>query len=668
MSYLSGSPYPYGDEILSYDSFYLDPGLQSQWGLPVHEFLKDNQRTAIFNADVSTSQAGDCYPRPTVGIPVLTQPASARFPSPISSIEPSSASGSAHSPPADTESYSDHPRTPPEVLSPYSRPAALNQWNAAHPIQFEGMGGPSFCVNPVEINPSQHADLSESEPDNFLYGPARTPSWDRYSQYETEPTSYQQPTPAITFDARRVASPDSMNTTEDEVNVASEYPPPPSAEPDMESDEDAVVIPPLPKRKMDEDAEWKPAKKTKNNTQTRSPARPRPKPRLAPGQQSPRRPRPHPDLQGPQNTQQAGRPVLPPSRGGTKMQLTCSESGCQKQVFADQSALDLHIKKKHTRPYLCVFHFAGCDSTFASKNEWKRHVASQHLLLHYWLCQEDECAKTCNGGAQPVPTNSNAAKSAAAAAPAVSAHQHQRSRSIAASADGKQKKIPNGNIFNRKDLYTQHMRRMHMPEGVRKKLPVSSTGSNKKTLSTAGAASGGGSAILQQWEDTLRRYQDKAMRSRCALPEYMRCPADGCSAEFRGPDAWDQRMEHVARHLDRAAQGSESPVAFGGERDRCLTQWAGSGEVGIIELVGGRWVLRNRAASASAASTAATAATAAAQGGDNKAVARRVAASSRQRLGQVVNEVRDEIVVGEGQEEDDEVDAEGDMDDELLAG
>ena len=31
----------------------------------------------------------------------------------------------------------------------------------------------------------------------------------------------------------------------------------------------------------------------------------------------------------------------------------------------------------------CVFDFAGCKATFAKKNEWKRHVATQHLLLNY---------------------------------------------------------------------------------------------------------------------------------------------------------------------------------------------------------------------------------------------------------------------------------------------
>lgn len=37
------------------------------------------------------------------------------------------------------------------------------------------------------------------------------------------------------------------------------------------------------------------------------------------------------------------------------------------------------IISEQIRPYVCVFNFAGCTSTFTSKNEWKRHVKSQHL-------------------------------------------------------------------------------------------------------------------------------------------------------------------------------------------------------------------------------------------------------------------------------------------------
>ena len=79
---------------------------------------------------------------------------------------------------------------------------------------------------------------------------------------------------------------------------------------------------------------------------------------------------------------------------GSKRSFPCPE--CPDISFKDENGLQKHIKTQHTRPFICVFHFAGCKSTFASKNEWKRHCASQHLLLNYWLCQQDQCAKVSN--------------------------------------------------------------------------------------------------------------------------------------------------------------------------------------------------------------------------------------------------------------------------------
>lgn len=65
------------------------------------------------------------------------------------------------------------------------------------------------------------------------------------------------------------------------------------------------------------------------------------------------------------------------------------------------------------RPFTCPLTPYSCPKTFTSKNEWKRHVLTQHLLLGFWRC--DLCPD-------------------AAARP---------------------------NDFNRKDLFVQHLRRMH---------------------------------------------------------------------------------------------------------------------------------------------------------------------------------------------------------------
>ncbi|KAI1841966.1 hypothetical protein JX266_011826 [Neoarthrinium moseri] len=215
-------------------------------------------------------------------------------------------------------------------------------------------------------------------------------------------------------------------------------------------------------------------------------------------------------------------------------------NSCPDRIFKDESGLQKHIKQQHTRPFVCVFNFAGCDSTFASKNEWKRHVTSQHLLLNYWLCQEDACSKLPNS------------------VPSLDPHAS----------------LPNGAIFNRKDLYTQHYRRMHIPQPIKKQVK------EKKTI--------------PEWEDCVRSRQEKAHRLRCHLPDYMRCPAIGCVAEFSGPNSWDERMEHVSKHLEKAAQGLEPSILFGGENDPTLTTWAFlNGVIKQREDTTGMWCLHN---------------------------------------------------------------------------
>ncbi|KAK2034638.1 hypothetical protein LX32DRAFT_371848 [Colletotrichum zoysiae] len=227
--------------------------------------------------------------------------------------------------------------------------------------------------------------------------------------------------------------------------------------------------------------------------------------------------------------------------------ILCAEC---KTSFSDENAYQKHMKQHHTRPFVCVFNYAGCPSTFASKNEWKRHVSSQHLALQYWLCVQDGCSKTTN------PPTSRRSSSSCHAMPTLPA-------------------LPNGAIFNRKDLYTQHVRRMHVPPHVRK--------AQKQKKPTP------------DWDDHLKNLQADAEQTRCDLPHYMRCPASDCGHEFNGPQAWDERMEHVARHLERAADGKEPVVHFGNENDSTLTQWASSPDVYVVrktEAPGG-WELIN---------------------------------------------------------------------------
>jgi hypothetical protein len=250
------------------------------------------------------------------------------------------------------------------------------------------------------------------------------------------------------------------------------------------------------------------------------------------------------------------RPATKPSIQGTKGQFTCPD--CLKVFFKDQSGLDNHIKKQHTRPFTCIFEFAGCRSTFASKNEWKRHCASQHIVLQYWVCQQDACAQVSN--------KANTPKKAS--------NVPRRRTNCPRSPPGCPSTLPNGTIFNRKDLYTQHLRRMHVPAHLKKQVKL------KKHV--------------PEWDERQRVHQGEAVRIRCHLPTHMLCPAANCTVRFDGANAWDERMEHVAKHLEKAAAGAEPPVRFGGDNDGTLVDWATSPAIGILRRGDkGRWALQN---------------------------------------------------------------------------
>ena len=215
----------------------------------------------------------------------------------------------------------------------------------------------------------------------------------------------------------------------------------------------------------------------------------------------------------------------------------------------------------------CIFRFAGCEAVFVKKNEWKRHVATQHLLLNYWRCPEGACAAAESSSHTPTHT-----------AP------------------------PNGSIFNRKDLFTQHLKRMHAPKEIKDLLNATganTTNSSKKPSSHKSKPTPAAAALLADWDLRVSAIQATAKYPRCALPNHMRCPVPECAElAFRGADAWDQRMEHVARHMVPHSKGGSSAatgekVVFGGESDTTLVDWASGSDVAIIEHgEDGGWVLK----------------------------------------------------------------------------
>ncbi|KAM0245658.1 hypothetical protein ACHAQJ_010510 [Trichoderma viride] len=208
-----------------------------------------------------------------------------------------------------------------------------------------------------------------------------------------------------------------------------------------------------------------------------------------------------------------------------------------KKNFQSRASLDEHTGMVHPRPYTCVFHYAGCTARFDAKNEWKRHVSTKHLGLKYWVCTEGKCAD-----------------------------ERQSSYQQRAGLP------PNGNIFNRKDLYTQHIRRMHS----------NIAGQSTTDYKGAGARS----------DFMVKKMQEEALRIRCRLPTWMPCPVQSCGKSFTGSNAWDERMEHVAQqHFDNAAAGREPPVEFGGPHDEVLTEWAQRSDISIVKRTEMGWEL-----------------------------------------------------------------------------
>ncbi|PGH05929.1 hypothetical protein GX51_02710 [Blastomyces parvus] len=188
-------------------------------------------------------------------------------------------------------------------------------------------------------------------------------------------------------------------------------------------------------------------------------------------------------------------------------------------------------QKAKDRQFICVFAPYGCHSSFSAKNEWKRHVSSQHLQLGFYRCDVGCCnVSTAEASSSAIPTSSS---------------QNLRSP----------------NDFNRKDLFTQHQRRMHSPWAS----------SNRVSPS-------------KQEQDAFDKSLEK-VRRRCWV-ERRKAPrrsvCNFCGREFSGTYCWDDRMEHVGKHYERRDAETCEDVA--------LKEWAI--QEGVLKVAGkDTWVL-----------------------------------------------------------------------------
>ncbi|KIV99491.1 uncharacterized protein PV09_08797 [Verruconis gallopava] len=176
-----------------------------------------------------------------------------------------------------------------------------------------------------------------------------------------------------------------------------------------------------------------------------------------------------------------------------------------------------------SRPFPCPISQYGCTSTFTSKNEWKRHVSTQHIKLGFWRC--DMCP----------PANPE---------------------------------NPVYNDFNRKDLFTQHLRRMH------KHHPL--------TIGTS--VDGEGNPEIS--DEAMKEHQDRCYRRLRQNPAKSTCLF--CGKLFEGEGSWEERMEHVGGHMEKERKANKPPVP--------VDEWHEDLDLrdyleceGLIEFDDGKW-------------------------------------------------------------------------------
>lgn len=234
----------------------------------------------------------------------------------------------------------------------------------------------------------------------------------------------------------------------------------------------------------------------------------------------------------PDITMSLPRPAIRRGKSGHRVNKRQTASRAAKSSPRSSGSSD---KNATARTFTCSFSHYGCSSTFVSKNEWKRHVASQHLQLGFYRCDIGSC-------------NVNSAS--------------PKSRTTRARETASPSRIAND--FNRKDLFTQHQRRMHTP-WQRRDIHGPPTEEDKAAF-----------------EHSL-----EGVRARCwvqARYPPARSQCGFCGKVFSGPHSWDERMEHVGRHFEK----DDTPLPPEVE-DGELTQWAAA--EGIVRPVQGRWRL-----------------------------------------------------------------------------
>lgn len=297
-----------------------------------------------------------------------------------------------------------------------------------------------------------------------------------------------------------------------------------------------------------------------------------------------------------EQTHRVSKPKQQQGRGTNRLSIGRMNSGASSSTSTAASTITASTTD---RPFTCPLMPFGCEATFASKNEWKRHFTIQHVALGFFKCD------LCPAG-RP-------------------------------------------NTFNRKDLFKQHLRRMHRGDrdGHPALVAVGDAGAARRRSAGLSAASSS-LADEEAFEAELESVRMRCWKQLRAAPTRLACvfcasppaaavipptPGDehthffGQSASshtpmapavpshgrtFEGPGCCDEWLEHVGRHLSAAAaaarDGRTDPITASREiaerwaADATLRDWLLT--EGILEAAAdGTLVIAGATAEGSASAT-----------------------------------------------------------------
>lgn len=95
--------------------------------------------------------------------------------------------------------------------------------------------------------------------------------------------------------------------------------------------------------------------------------------------------------------------------------------------------------------------------------------------------------------------------------------------------------------------------------------------------------------IDETWEQEVKDLQVTCLKVKRQAPARLRCPMKECQLLFEGVNCWDERMEHVGKHLEHAASSGERDIGavIDQGRDRFLVDWAAKERIIEIKTTGG---------------------------------------------------------------------------------